>query len=129
MTLWQIFQSISSISNNIFLYLIVLTQVGYRNLKSMKSHIHIIKGVLTDMDREITLEAPGDAHSVTVTFHQMAYLGLWHWPKTDAPYVCIEPWCSLPARAGRIAVFEEQEDLIALAPGQTYRNCWTISIT
>lgn len=85
--------------------------------------------VLTDMDREITLEAPGDAHSVTVTFPQMAYLGLWHWPKTDAPYVCIEPWCSLPARAGRIAVFEEQEDLIALAPGQTYRNCWTISIT
>ncbi len=85
--------------------------------------------VLTGMDKTITLETPGDAHSVTVTFPQMDYLGLWHRPKTDAPYVCIEPWCSLPARAGRIAVFEEQEDLIPLAPGQTYRNCWTISIT
>jgi len=82
--------------------------------------------VLTNMARQVTLETEGDGHSITVTFPQMGYLGLWHWPKTDAPYLCIEPWCSLPSRAGTITVLEEKQDLIALAPGTTYQNHWTI---
>ncbi|MBE6949784.1 MAG: aldose 1-epimerase family protein [Ruminococcaceae bacterium] len=84
--------------------------------------------VLRDMAREVTLESDG-GHSVTVSFPGMQYLGLWHWPKTDAPYICIEPWCSLPADAGRITVFEEQSDLISLEPGKTYINDWSISIS
>jgi galactose mutarotase-like enzyme len=84
--------------------------------------------VLRDMARKVTLETDGDGHAVTVTFPDMQYLGLWHWPKTDAPYVCIEPWCSLPAQADTVTVFEEQKDLIFLEPHQTYRNCWTIQI-
>lgn len=84
--------------------------------------------VLTAMDRQVTLEAEGDPHSVTVTFPQMGYLGLWHWPRIDAPYVCIEPWCSLPAKAGEVSVFEDQKDMIVLESGKTYRNCWTIRI-
>ena len=69
--------------------------------------------VLRDMAREVTLTC-GEGPGVTVRFPGMQYLGLWHWPKTDAPYICIEPWCSLPADAGSITVFEEQRDLIAL---------------
>lgn len=84
--------------------------------------------VLRDMAREVTLEC-GGGPSITVCFPGMQYLGLWHWPKTDAPYVCIEPWCSLPADAGKITVFEEQSDLIALEPGKTYTNDWTITIS
>ena len=41
--------------------------------------------VLRDMAREVTLEAPGGARSVTVDFPDMPYLGIWHWPRTDAP--------------------------------------------
>ena len=82
--------------------------------------------VLRGMAREVTLEAPGGARSVTVSFPDMPYLGIW--PKTDAPYVCIEPWSSLPARTGEIACFEKQEDLIRLEPGKTYTNRWTIRV-
>ena len=85
--------------------------------------------VLRDMAREVTLECDGDGHAVTVRYPGMQYLGLWHWPKTDAPYVCIEPWCSLPADAGKITVFEEQRDLIALEPGKTYTNNWSITVS
>jgi galactose mutarotase-like enzyme len=85
--------------------------------------------VLDSMTRQVTLECDGDDHAVTVTFPQMGYLGLWHWPRTDAPYICIEPWCSLPSFADQIAVFEEQKDLIRLPAGQTYRNTWTIEIS
>ncbi len=85
--------------------------------------------VLRNMARAVTLKAEGDPHSVTVRYPGMQYLGLWHWPKTDAPYVCIEPWCSLPAKAEGDTVFEEQKDLIVLAAGETYRNCWSIEVT
>lgn len=84
--------------------------------------------VLTDMARQVTLEAENDPHSVTVTYPQMPYLGLWHWPKTDAPYLCIEPWGSLPAKAGEITVFEEKQDLICLSPQEIYHNHWSIQI-
>ncbi len=84
--------------------------------------------VLKHMSHCLTLESPGDPHGVTVSFPQMDYVGFWHSPKTDAPYVCVEPWCSLPAAAGKITVFEEQADLIHLAPGNTYCNRWFIRI-
>lgn len=84
--------------------------------------------VLTNINRKVTLEAEGDPHSVTVTFPQMEYLGLWHWPGTDAPYICIEPWCSLPATENTVTAFENQKDLIQLEPSATYQNCWTIQI-
>lgn len=84
--------------------------------------------VLTNMDRQVTLETEGDLHGVTVRFPQMQYLGIWHAPKKAAPYVCIEPWCSLPAAADKIAVFEEQPDLISLQPGKIYQNNWSIQI-
>lgn len=80
------------------------------------------------MTDTITLETPGDSRSVTVRYPDMPYLGIWHMPKTDAPYVCIEPWRSLPSTQDEIAVFEEQEDLVKLESGQTYENVWTITI-
>lgn len=82
--------------------------------------------VLREMARSVTLEALGGAHSVTVTFPDMPYLGIWHKPRTDAPYVCIEPWRSLPARQGETAVLERQENLVHLAPGARYENRWQI---
>lgn len=81
--------------------------------------------ILRDMARQVTLES-SSGPAITVSFPGMAYLGLWHWPRTDAPYICIEPWCSLPSRKGETAVFEAQEDLIVLPAGKTYTNLWTI---
>lgn len=83
--------------------------------------------VLIQMARQVTLEAD-DGHSITVTYPQMPYLGLWHWPRTDAPYICIEPWGSLPARAGEVTVFEKKKDLYALQPGTVYENNWSITL-
>jgi len=84
--------------------------------------------VLRDMAREVTLEAEDGARSVTVSFPDMPYLGIWHRPKSDAPYVCIEPWVSLPAKRGETTVFERQEDLVCLRPGKRYANAWSICI-
>lgn len=84
--------------------------------------------VLKEAGHRVTLETDGDPRSVSVEFPGMDYLGLWHMPRTDAPYVCIEPWCSLPSSKGKIAAFEEQTDLITLHPNKIYRNTWSITI-
>lgn len=84
--------------------------------------------VLQEMAHQVTLEAENGGRSVTVSYPDMPYLGIWHRPRTDAPYVCLEPWCSLPSKAGIHTVFEEQEDLLRLEPGKTYENTWEITI-
>lgn len=84
--------------------------------------------VLHNMCREVTLETPGDRHYVRVSFPQMPYLGLWHAPKTDAPYVCIEPWMSLPSTQDEIVVLEQRSDILQLEAGKTYHNAWEIEI-
>ena len=58
----------------------------------------------------------------------MPYLGIWHAPETDAPFVCIEPWSSLPSTDGVIDEFETKPDFITVEPKETYTNSWSISI-
>ena len=84
--------------------------------------------ILKNMDREITLRSRISGRGVTVRFPDMPYLGLWHWPKTDAPYVCIEPWSSLPSRQDVVEELTCKSDLLRLTPGKTYNNCWTIEV-
>lgn len=84
--------------------------------------------VLKNSGNCVTLENTGGDYSVTVSYPQMPYIGFWHRPRTDAPYVCIEPWSSLPSPKGEKTVLETQQDLISLPSGETYTNTWTISI-
>lgn len=84
--------------------------------------------ILKNMDRTITLRSQTGAHGVTVAYPQMPYLGIWHKPKTDAPYVCIEPWTSLPARENVIEELSCKSDLIHLEAGKTYENNWSVTL-
>ena len=84
--------------------------------------------ILKNMSREVTLRSKVSSHGVAVTYPEMSYLGLWHWPKTDAPYLCIEPWTSLPARQDVVEDFGCKSDLIHLLPEKTYTNTWLITI-
>lgn len=84
--------------------------------------------ILKNMAREVTLRSGVSGRGVTVTYPDMPYLGIWHWPKTDAPYVCIEPWSSLPGRQDVVEELSCKSDLIHLAPGNTYHNTWSITI-
>lgn len=84
--------------------------------------------ILRDMSREVALRSRISGRGVRVSCPDMPYLGFWHWPKSDAPYVCIEPWSSLPSRQDIIEEFSCKSDLIHLAPGKIYENAWSISV-
>lgn len=83
--------------------------------------------VLKEMPKTVTLKSKLGKHSISVHYPDMKYLGLWHMPKTTAPYICIEPWSSLPSRKGIIEDLEQQDSLLTLSPGKIYRN--SISFT
>ncbi len=61
-------------------------------------------------------------------YADMPYVGFWHMPCMDAPYVCIEPWCSLPSRQGITENLEEQKNLISLEAGRECQISWTMEI-
>ncbi len=84
--------------------------------------------ILRDMCRKVTLRSEKSTRFVTVEYPEMAYLGIWHWPRAAVGYVCIEPWSSLPSRQDVIEDLTLQKDLIQLAPGGVYRNQWSITI-
>ena len=83
---------------------------------------------LTDVAHEVTLKSGVSKHFVKVTYPEMNYVGFWHAPKTEAPYVCIEPWISVPADDGKVDDFETKREMLRLAPGAARDIEFTISI-
>lgn len=84
--------------------------------------------ILGNTCREISLKSKADPRYITVKYPDFRYLGVWHTPETDAPFVCIEPWSALPAMDGVITDLSAKEDMTRLAPGKTYKTLWSIEI-
>ncbi len=84
--------------------------------------------ILKNMDKEITLRSMVSHRGVCISYPDMSYLGIWHRPKTDAPYVCIEPWTSLPSRQDVVEDFGCKSDMLQLPPKKSYENQWTITV-
>lgn len=84
--------------------------------------------ILKNMAREVTLRSKLSGRGVRLAYPELPYLGIWHWPKTTAPYVCIEPWSSLPSRQDIVEEFSCKSDLIHLAPHKVYETTWSIEV-
>ena len=84
--------------------------------------------VLQGMPKAVTLKSDRSEHAVRASYPDMEFLGLWHMPHTDAPYVCIEPWASLPSHSDYIEDLEKQDYLIHLPSGETYINTVSFEI-
>jgi len=84
--------------------------------------------ILQDASHTVTLKSDKDSKAITVSYPDMPFIGFWHRPQTDAPYVCIEPWSSLPSRDSIVEDITEQPNLIGLDPGKRYSNVWSIEI-
>lgn len=84
--------------------------------------------VLTDMATSVILKSKKSNKGVRVTYPNMTYLGFWHKPKVEAPYICIEPWSSLPSRKDVIEDLETQPSLVALKAKCEYENMFTIEV-
>lgn len=84
--------------------------------------------VLEGMPRQVRLVSDKGSHGVEVSYPGMGYVGFWHMPKTDAPYVCIEPWSVLPGREGVTEELTQMQDMTAVAPGEEEKQNWSIRV-
>ncbi len=84
--------------------------------------------ILRNMARQVTLKSHGHDRSVTLSCPDAPYLGFWNCPHSDAPFLCIEPWTSLPGRSGITEDLALREDFIHLDAGNTYENTWTVTV-
>lgn len=84
--------------------------------------------VLKHAAREVTLKSRVFGRGVKASYPDMPYIGFWHWPKAETPYVCIEPWSSLPSRQDVVEEFSCKSDMLQLAPGATRDTTWTVTV-
>ncbi len=78
--------------------------------------------------RGVTLHSTQSNRQVHLSFPDSPFLGIWHTPKTEAPFVCIEPWVASPSPVGDLEDIMEKADMIHLEPGETYRNTYPITL-
>lgn len=76
--------------------------------------------------RKVFIRSKQHARFLSVSFSDFNYLGLW--AKTDAPYVCIEPWLGCADENGFQGEFKDKEGVIALTVGKTFSAEYKIAI-
>lgn len=84
--------------------------------------------VLKHAAKGVAIRSEKGRKCVIAEYPDFPYIGFWHMPHTQAPYVCIEPWSSLPSRDGIVEDLSQQSDLIRLKGKGTYETTWTLQI-
>ncbi|MCD8015019.1 MAG: aldose 1-epimerase family protein [Lachnospiraceae bacterium] len=84
--------------------------------------------VLKHAPKTVKIASDRGHRSVTVQYPDFTYVGFWHAIKKEAPYVCVEPWTSLPSRDGIVEDLSCQSDLIGVDAGKTYTNTWIVTV-
>ncbi|MBQ0099508.1 MAG: aldose 1-epimerase family protein [Firmicutes bacterium] len=84
---------------------------------------------LSGMDNNVTLKSKGGNRFVNVRFKDMTHLGFWHAPKTEAPYMCIEPWHGVPSLDKVVDDFDTKAELMRLKAKKTYKTHFDITVS
>ena len=84
--------------------------------------------ILKNSARSLKIKKQGGEKTIEVEFPNMPYLGIWHTVKSDAPFVCIEPWENLPSNEGELQDITEKENIGVLKPLSEYQSEVRITI-
>lgn len=64
----------------------------------------------------VTLKSDLCERAVSLEYPDMPYLGIWQPANTDAPFICIEPWCGLPDYDKHPVDLSEKAQMFRLLP-------------
>lgn len=78
-----------------------------------------------EMPRTAVLEKKGTDRRITMHYPDFRYFGVWKAP--GAPFLCMEPWTSMPPLSGKVCELNEKPDLVRLAPGES--KTYTCTVT
>jgi galactose mutarotase-like enzyme len=83
--------------------------------------------VLEGTGSKATLCSGKDHRMVSIEYPTARYFALWHTPKGNAPFVCMEALHALPAVEGERLVLEKKKDLYSLEPSESRTDMIKIS--
>ena len=69
------------------------------------------------------------AHSISVTFENYPYVGIWSVPGKEAPFVCIEPWHGIADTVDTSGKLEDKLGIRTLPAKETFTTSYTIQLT
>jgi len=75
---------------------------------------------------EICLRSKQSSRYVRFTAEGFPYVGFWHKPCSDAPYVCIEPWCGMPSYDGETDDFSKKRDMFRIEPTEEKKLSYSL---
>ena len=77
--------------------------------------------------RAATLKNVKTKQEIRVQFDDFNYLGIW--AKSNAPFVCIEPWLGITDAENSTGKFEDKEGLLNLEADKTFKAMYSIEIS
>jgi len=77
--------------------------------------------------RGATLKNVKNTQEIRVQFSDFNYLGLW--AKSNAPFICIEPWLGITDDENSNGQFENKEGLLTLEANNTFEAAYSIEIS
>lgn len=84
--------------------------------------------ILSNTCRCVSVKSKKCKRYVTMRYDDYKYIGFWQVGKTDAPYVCLEPWSALPASDGVCDQLETKKDMTHVAPNATAKMSYSLEI-
>jgi len=78
--------------------------------------------------REVVLKNDSDTVRIRFDFSDFDMLAFWTPPGKSAPFVCLEPWCGMPACVGESGRFEDKPYARMLGSGETKEFKFRVSV-
>ena len=82
----------------------------------------------TEMGNHVTLGSTVSGRFVRLDFEGFPVLGFWHTEDSGAPFLCIEPWESVPSYFDTPEALESKAMMNHLAPGGYYKKSYSITV-
>lgn len=84
--------------------------------------------VLSDTPGEVFLGTEKGTKGIRFFYEDFPYLGIWHTTKAEAPFLCLEPWLTLPGRDGVVEDIAGKEDMVCLKERETLQKSWRMEL-
>ena len=84
--------------------------------------------ILENSGGYVAIRCDKEDRYVSLQYNDYPFIGFWHACKTDAPYVCLEPWSALPAIDGSIVELESKPHMTHVPVGENKTMSFTLEI-
>ncbi len=84
--------------------------------------------ILENAGTMVALKSSKDNRYVSMQYDGFPFFGFWQAYANDTPYVCLEPWTSLPATDGEMTALENKKHMYHVPAGENASVAYSVEI-